>query len=296
MLKRLTFFLSSLLVLSACATPAAPPARDATPAAPATGPQNPVAVDAGGSNPATPNASAQILVETVRGALQSREYAKAVAAAQEAVNADPASSGTHYILGNAFNQAGGTEGDPAKRADYFSKAIAEYQKAISINGANGDARHNLGTVYLQLGQIDNARAQFEAALKTDPNDSKTHYMLGTIYLQDDPARSPQSLSRAESEFLTALSLDAKLAEAYVGLAQVFLSKGDPAKALENAKKGVDLSAPNVDPFSYWQLAQAQCATGDKAGGSATLQKVIAAGVPDPNFNQEVQRLVASCQG
>lgn len=294
MLKRLTLFLSSLLMLSACASP--PPARNASPAAPTAGQQNPVGVDAGGSNPATPNASAQTLVETSRGALQSREYAKAIAAAQEAVNADPASSGTHYILGNAFNQAGGSEADPSKRADYFSKAIAAYQKAISINGANGDARHNLGTVYLQLGQIDNARAQFEAALKTDPNDSKTHYMLGTIYLQDDPARSPQSLTRAESEFLTALSLDAKLAEAYVGLAQVFLSKGDPTKALENAKKGVDLSAPNVDPFSYWQLAQAQCATGDKAGGSATLQKVIAAGVPDPNFNQEVQRLVASCRG
>ncbi len=296
MLKRLTFFLSSLLVLSACATPAAPPARDNTPAAPAAGPQNPVAVDAGGSNRATPNAAAQTLVETARGALQSREYAKAIAAAQEAVGLDPASSGTHYILGNAFNQAGGSEGDAAKRADYFAKAIAAYQKAISINGANGDARHNLGTVYLQIGQIDNARAQFEATLKADPNDAKTHYMLGTIFLQDDPARSPQSLSRAESEFLTALSLDAKLAEAYVGLAQVFLSKGDPAKALENAKKGVDLSGPNVDPFSYWQLAQAQCATGDKAGGSATLQKVIAASVPDPNFNQEVQRLVASCRG
>jgi tetratricopeptide (TPR) repeat protein len=290
LLRAVGLISAAAVALSACAAPPATPRPGATDAAAAIGPQ-----PAGTPNLATPNAQAQSHLDAARAAIGARDYAKAITAAQEAVKADGGASATHYLLGNAYNQAASVEADPAKRADYFNRAIASYQQAIAINSNNGDARHNLGTVFLQIGQNEQARAQFEAALAVDPNDAKTHYMLGTIYLQDDPTRSPQSSARAQSEFETALKQAPDLAEAYIGLAQVYLNKGDAAKALENAKKGVDMSAPNVDPYSYWQLAQAQCATGDKAGGADTLRKVVAAQVPDPNFNQQVQQLIATCK-
>jgi tetratricopeptide (TPR) repeat protein len=281
--------LATAALLAACATPAAPP-----PAGPgASGSTS--AVPAGGTNNATPNASAQGKIEASRGALQSGNVALAIAEAEAAVAADPGTSNTHYALGNAFNQAASTERDSTKRSDYMNKSIAAYLQAIAVNGQNADARHNLGTVYYQLRQLKEAQAQFEAALSIDPNDAKTHYMLGTIYLQDDPAQSPQSQVRAQAEFEAALKQNPQLAEAYVGLAQIHLNKGESAKALENAKRGVELSGANVHVFTYWQLAQAQCASGDKAGGQATLERVRAANEPDTDFNRQVLNLATSCR-
>jgi tetratricopeptide (TPR) repeat protein len=211
------------------------------------------------------------------------------------VIADAAASGAQYALGNAYNQAAAFEADSAKRVEYFNRAVTAFQKALTINSSNADARHNLGTVYFQLGQFPEARKEFEAALVIDPSDAKTHYMLGTLLLQEDPAQSPQAQSKAQAEFETALKSDPKLAEAYVGLAQIFLTRGETTKALENAQKGVELSGANVDPFTYWQLAQAQCANGDKESGGATIEKVRAANVPDPNFMQQVLRLASTCR-
>jgi tetratricopeptide (TPR) repeat protein len=284
MIKRILTGALTLCVLAACGAPA-------TPAAPA-GVSNSAP---GGSNAATPNPAAQTKIEASRKALQQRNYALAIAEAEAAVIADAAASGTQYALGNAYNQAAAFELDSAKRAEYFNRSVAAFQKALAINGANADARHNLGTVYFQLGQFDDARKEFEGALTIDPNDAKTHYMLGTLYLQEDPALSPQAQSKAQTEFETALKSDPNLAEAYVGLAQIFLTKGDKVKALENAQKGVSLSGANVDPFTYWQLAQAQCANGEKDAGSATIEKVRAANVPDPKFMEQVLRLASSCR-
>jgi tetratricopeptide (TPR) repeat protein len=278
------------LILTACAQPATPSGQTNG----ATGPAAPGA-PAGGANAATPVAAAQQRIDASRAALIAGDATTAVSEAEAAVQADPNSAGTHYALGNALNQSASAQPGLAQRDAFLQRASAAYQKAIEINGNSADARHNLGTVYIQLGQIPEARAQFEAALQLEPNDAKTHYMMGTIFLQEDPARNPAALQSAQTEFETALRLDPNRAEAYIGLAQVFTLRGDAQKALENARRGVELSGPNVDPFSWWQLAQAQCAAGDKPGGQDSLQKVLAAGISDPQFNQQVQQLLSSCK-
>jgi tetratricopeptide (TPR) repeat protein len=279
--------LALIALLSACAAPASqlpapPPAAGQQQAAPLNTP-----------NPATPNAPATQRLDAARAALNARNYALAVTEAEEAVKADGGSSMTHYVLGNAYNQSGASASEPGLRSDLFNKAVGAYQRAIAINNNNADAQHNLGTVLLQLNRVDEARIALEAALKIDPADAKSHYMLGAILVQDGNNSSSQA--RAEQEFLAALQSDPNLAEAHVGLAQISLNKGDAQKAVEYAKKGVELSGANVDPFTYLQLAQAQCRAGDKAGGSQTLEKVRAANVPDPAFNQQVLDLTSSCK-
>jgi tetratricopeptide (TPR) repeat protein len=276
-----------IVLLSACAAPASqlpapPPAAGQAQAVPLNTP-----------NPATPNAPATQRLDAARSALNARNYALAVTEAEEAVKADGGSSMTHYVLGNAYNQSGASASEPGLRSDFFNKAVGAYQRAIAINNNNADAQHNLGTVLLQLNRVDEARIALESALKIDPADAKSHYMLGAILVQDGANSSSQA--RAEQEFLAALQSDPNLAEAHVGLAQISLNKGDAQKAVDYAKKGVELSGANVDPFTYWQLAQAQCRAGDKAGGSQTLEKVRAANVPDPAFNQQVLDLTSSCK-
>jgi tetratricopeptide (TPR) repeat protein len=290
-MKKLLTLAATLMLTAACASPSSP-----LPAPPPAGNAAANAVPAVTPNLATPNADAQKRIEAARAAINARNYALAVTEAEAAVQADPGASNTHYLLGNAYNQSASVEADAAIRNDLFNKSAGAYQRAVAINANNTDALHNLGTVYYQLGRLPEARAQLEAALKLEPNDAKSHYTLGSIFVQEDPGASPGSLARAEEEFLAALKYDPNLAVAHVGLTQVYLTKGDPKKALEYAQKGIALSGADVDPFTYWQLAQAQCAAGDKTGGIATLEKVRAANVPDAGFNSQVLQLMTSCKG
>jgi tetratricopeptide (TPR) repeat protein len=219
----------------------------------------------------------------------------AIATAQAAVDAKPQDAAAWYRLGNALSVAANEITDNNLRQASYNKAIAAYLRALELDPADGAAMHNLGTAYLQIGKLADARKQFETALTVDAQDPKTLYMLGTIYLQEDPFGSSQSNQRAREKFEAALQADPKLAVAHVGLAQVYLNEGNGAQALENARKGVELSGDQVDPFTYWQLAQAQCATGDAAGGTETLQRILAAAVPNAMFNDQVRSLMSVCK-
>ncbi len=219
----------------------------------------------------------------------------AIATAQAAVDARPQDAAAWYQLGNAISVSAAEISDDNLRQASYNKAIAAYLRALELNPTDGAAMHNLGTAYLQIGKLADARKQFEVALTVDAQDPKTLYMLGTIYLQEDPFGSSQSNQRAREKFEAALKADPKLAVAHVGLAQVYLNEGNGAQALENARKGVELSGDQVDPFTYWQLAQAQCATGDAAGGTETLQRILAAAVPNAMFNEQVRSLMSVCK-
>ncbi len=83
--------------------------------------------------------------------------------------------------------------------------------------------------------------------------------------------------------------------AYIGLANVNLFKGDYKLAIENAQKGIDLTQDSPSPYSYWAMAQAQCAAGDKAGGARTITKINSFNVVDTLFKRQVQALADKCK-
>ncbi len=58
---------------------------------------------------------------------------------------------------------------------------------------------------------------------------------------------------------------------------------------------MDLTKDAPSPYSYWALAQAQCAAGDKAGGAKSIETIKGFGVADPFFNQQVQALADRCK-
>lgn len=254
-----------------------------------------LAAGCGGSgSPATPNPDAQARIKAAKDALVARDLARALSEAQAAVQVDPNSSDAYFVLGKVYSQFAVSAAD-AQRQQLLNSAIDAYRNAIRLN-ANNDAAHtNLGTVYYQLGRFDDAKAEAEAALKVNPKDATTHYLLGTIHLQHGPGRNPDALNMAQQEFETAVKSDPKFSAAYVGLANVYLFKGDAAKALEHAQKGVELSLPDTDPFTYWALALAQCATGDAANGAETISTIEGMRPSDPQFAAQLEALEAKCK-
>ena len=242
-----------------------------------------------------PNETPKQHLDNAKSALKDRRFDVALAEASAATQGDATNSDAFFVLGNVYNQSAGGESDPVKRQALLTKAITAYKDAIKLN-ANNDAAHtNLGTVYYQLGQFDSARQSAEAALKVKPDDARTHYLLGTIYLQNDPSKQPEYLDKAQVEFDKAIQTEADLGAAYIGLANIQLFKGDFAAAIVNAQKGVDLMKEGVDPFALWALAQAQCKGGSKAAGAQTLTRITAMNVPDAQFVQQLQALVAQCK-
>jgi len=60
----------------------------------------------------------------------------------------------------------------------FSNAIEYYQRAIALDPKNVDVRTDLGTSYLYLGTDDKAVAEFEKALRIQPDYPQTLMNLG----------------------------------------------------------------------------------------------------------------------
>jgi tetratricopeptide (TPR) repeat protein len=248
-----------------------------------------------GSSPSTPSPDAQARIKAARDALDAKDLAKALSEAQAAVQIDPNSGEAYFVLGKVYSQSAMSEANAQRQQQLLNSAIDAYRNALRLSPNNDAAHTNLGTVYYQLGRFDDAKAEAEAALKINPSDATTHYLLGTIYLQRDPGREPDALNKAQQEFETAVKSDPRISAAYVGLANVYLFKGDAAKALEHASKGVELLQPDADPFTYWALAQAQCATGDAANGAKTISTIKGMRPSDPQFTAQLLALEAKCK-
>ena len=88
-----------------------------------------------------------------------------------------------------------------------------------------------------------------AALKINPNDAATAYLLGAVRLQE------KNLAEAERLLLKARDLDPKLPEAYYGLGALYKLKGQKTEAIAAFEKFLEIG-PGQDPQAG-EYAQAE---------------------------------------
>jgi len=264
------------LVLVACAAPTPTPNPNPRPSA-------------------TPSQETRTHLDAARAALKTNQLDQALSEAQAAVGSDPNNAEAHFLLGNVFSQLAGANADETERRANLAKAVDAYLTAIKLDAGYDAAYTNLATVYYQNGQFDEAQKRVETALKINPSDAVSHYVLGTIHLQRDPAQVPETWDKAQQEFEAALELDPSLGAAHTALANVYLFKVENQKALEHAQKGVELTRGAPNPYSYWALAQAQCALGDRAGTAASIDAIDGLKPTDTLFIQQVQALAERCK-
>jgi tetratricopeptide (TPR) repeat protein len=116
---------------------------------------------------------------------------------------------------------------------------------------------------------DDARAEFQAELKIDPNNADAEYILGEL------SRQAQQWDDAIAHFARASTLDANFADAFLGLGFSLNSVGRYADAILPLETGVKLQPAN--PTGHYQLAIAYNRVGRKedAKREAMLQKEAA---------------------
>ena len=127
------------------------------------------------------------------------------------------------------------------------KAVSEAKALVDRQGSDPQVRNLAAGVFAAAGQKDEARNQFNEALKLKPDDPGTLINLGRLDLSD------RKFAEAEKNFAKALEADPKSMLAAVGMAAAAGGRGDNAGAEKWLQK---VSNENPDSLEA-QLALAQ---------------------------------------
>jgi tetratricopeptide (TPR) repeat protein len=163
--------------------------------------------------------------------------AEAISCFQRAIRIKPDDPGSHYRLGSVLFHLGRLE-----------DAAGCYQRAAQLAPSSAEVLFGLGNILRALGRIDQAVVNFGRAVELQPGNADLHTQLGiALRLQGKPDAAEAALaaalervpsmtaaivaqadvhadrgqfSEAESRLRQALSLDASLPDAWVGLARL----------------------------------------------------------------------------
>lgn len=125
--------------------------------------------------------------------LRQNKYDEAEKAYKQAVDTDPNLGAGYTGLMNVYNAQ--------KKFDLAEQMAAEAAKRSGAEGGgNADALYNQGVVQWNANKFPEAQANFEAAIKADPNHAEAHFMLGKVFI------NLGKLKESAEEFQTYLKL------------------------------------------------------------------------------------------
>jgi Tfp pilus assembly protein PilF len=176
-------------------------------------------------------------------------------------------------------------------SDYQAKAMEEFQAILKTNPNNAAALRGLGYSYLQ--QKDYARAAdcFDKAAAANSNDPRVHYYAALLMSHERGRFSPEDLPRMTKELETAVSLDANYADAYSLLAFAYAYGQKPDRGIEMMKKAVSLN-PQNEGYIY-NLGQLYL--NDRKPDQAIAVLSVLRGSPNPQIAAQANDLIRNAQ-
>ncbi len=115
----------------------------------------------------------------------------------------------------------------------FDRAIAQYDQALRVDPNHVDAYYNRGSVYFHMGDFDRAIAEVDQVLRLNPGDIDAYYLRGLGYFNIGET------DRAIADFDQVLHLDPSHAEAYYDRGRAYHHKKEYDRAdadFEQAKR------------------------------------------------------------
>ena len=192
-------------------------------------------------------ASAPLWLELSRALALQGAFDAAVGAAREALSLEPSSAAGRENLASLFVNVGDTAGlEPIVRVmeredpdssvtlyhaaalrflrQQFTEAAALGERSVAGDPNNARAHNLLGAAYASLGQLDQARRSFRAAVRAIPWDPVVYVNLGLLELR------LANVATAVEHFAEALALDPSSADAVTGLADALDRQGHTERA------------------------------------------------------------------
>jgi tetratricopeptide (TPR) repeat protein len=172
------------------------------------------------------------------------------------------SADIHVLFGRAYREG-----------DYLDQAISELHKALVRDSKIKGAHYLTAMAYLERdgdSGFGEAVPELEAELKVNPNDARTHYMLGYIALKRHDA------GQAEKELSRAVELDPENPDPLISLGQVYLDAGRLPDAEKVFRKSIAVTKdPSHNQYqvnrAHYALGRILLQTGREEEGKKELQ-------------------------
>ena len=142
----------------------------------------------------------------------------------------------HMMFGAAYKEGGW---------EALDNAILELQKALAKDSSAPRAHFLIALAYMDRdgdAAFPQVATELQAELKINPNDSRSHYLLGYIAMKQHDAKT------AENELLRSTHLDPKNPDPLIYLGQIYSDAGRDADAEAALRQALSLSgnAPSTD--------------------------------------------------
>jgi tetratricopeptide (TPR) repeat protein len=165
----------------------------------------------------------------------------------EGLEFDP--DGRREALEHFYNGVVNTESD-------LEEAIKNFSLALLIDPGFTEAHYNLGVAFLRTGNLENAKEELFASLKSGRQIPEAYEALGTLFVRQG------KLDDAERAYGYAIALGA-VRDAMTNLANVYRMKGLGEASL-NQYKAVEHSYP-MAPYLNYNLGTLLVERGDASG-------------------------------
>ena len=135
----------------------------------------------------------------------------------------------HMMFGLAYKQGGW---------EALDNAIGELKKALAKDSRAPKAHYLIALAYMDRDGDSGfplAQAELQEELKVNPDDARTHYLLGYIAMKQHDAKT------AEAELLRSAQLDPKNPDPLIYLGQIYSDAGRDAEAETMLRKAINLA-------------------------------------------------------
>ncbi len=174
---------------------------------------------------------------------QNREYDRAAASFEKAINLDANDIESHYNLGLILSE---TKPDP----ESLQKALGHFQAAVQLQPRFAEAHFSIGNALYRQQKVDEAIASFRRAIESDPRHARAYNNLASLLGTKGEKEEPLRL------YTQAVNIDPNYIEAYRNLAEALLKAGNAPSSVQVWKAAIEKS-PNDLPTLYrlaWIMA------------------------------------------
>ncbi len=155
------------------------------------------------------------------------------------------------------------------------KTAAELKKVLSLDPGNADAAYRLAWVLFSQGHFDECIAVVQKVKETQTLSAPMLAVLGDAYLRKGDA------IKAEESYLLALDAQSNNADALLGLAQLWQTKGDIKMAVAYVDRA---SSFTNSPDLLFKLAQVSLNLNLREQAVAALQRAVVLRPDEPSYH------------
>jgi tetratricopeptide (TPR) repeat protein len=179
----------------------------------------------------------------------------------------------HAALGHLYAELAAQYGG---RGEYLSKAIENYRLAMKADPDTPSLAQELADLYTQSGQLRSATAEFEEAVRRNPNDVNARRILGRFYtarIREGQQGRPnfEMLKQAIAQFEAVGKNAPNDIDNWILLGRLHKLAQDSTAAERAYKKALEVDSENEDALTG--LAIVYSDLGDTVNASQMLRKV-----------------------